>query len=37
MENLGGFLFGAIVATFAWVITGCLDLSWITEIFGNLF
>ena len=30
-------IFGAIAATFAWFITGFLDLSWIAELFGKLF
>ena len=37
MGNLGGVLFGAIVATLGWFITGFLDLSWIAELFSKLF
>ena len=35
MSNLGGFIFGIIVATLGWFITGFLDLSWITTLFGG--
>ena len=34
---MGELIIGMIVATFAWFITGCLDLSWIAELFGKLF
>ena len=33
--NLGGFVLGIIVATLGWFITGFLDLSWITTLFGG--
>ena len=36
MGNLGGVLFGAIVATLGWFIIGLLDLSWISDLFGLL-
>ena len=37
MGNLGGFVLGIVVATLGWFITGFLDLSWVAEIFSNLF
>ena len=33
--NLGGFLFGIIVATLGWFITGHLNLDWIIKLFGG--
>ena len=35
--KMSGLIFGIIVATVGWFITGFLDLSWIIELFGKLF
>ena len=32
-----GLLLGIVVATLGWFITGFLDLSWVIDLFGNLF
>ena len=34
---MGELIVGALVATFAWFVTGLLDLSWLAELFSGLF
>ena len=36
-DKMGGVIFGLIVATMGWFVTGFLDLSWISELLSKLF
>lgn len=34
---MGELLIGFVVTTFGWFISGCLDLSWVVELFSKIF